>query len=197
MVKDHWREEALKKLLEVRWHGRGGQGAWTASELLARAAIDEGKFIQSFPEFGPERMGAPVTAFTRISNEPIRLHCAVYNPDVVAVLDSTLLKTVKVADGLDEEGGNIIVNTKEEPSEIRKLLSTDKGKLWTVPATEISIRTLGMPITNTAMLGAVAHVTGIVALETIGKMISARFRPDVAEKNFAVVKESFQEVKSE
>ena len=187
----------MKKLLEVRWHGRGGQGAWTASELLARAAIDEGKFIQSFPEFGPERMGAPVTAFTRISNEPIRLHCAVYNPDVVAVLDSTLLKTVKVADGLDEEGGNIIVNTKEEPSEIRKLLSTDKGKLWTVPATEISIRTLGMPITNTAMLGAVAHVTGIVALETIGKMISARFRPDVAEKNFAVVKESFQEVKSE
>ena len=96
----------MKKILEVRWHGRGGQGAWTASELLARAAIAEGKHIQSFPEFGPERMGAPVTAFTRISTEPIMIHCAVYNPDVVAVLDPTLLKTVKVVDGLSEEGGH-------------------------------------------------------------------------------------------
>jgi 2-oxoacid:acceptor oxidoreductase gamma subunit (pyruvate/2-ketoisovalerate family) len=187
----------LKKILEVRWHGRGGQGAWTASELFARAAIAEGKYIQSFPEFGPERMGAPVTAFTRISTEPIRLHCAVYNPDVVAVLDPTLLKTVKVADGLSDEGGNILVNTKEKPEQIRKVLGTDKGKVWTVPASDISMRILGMSITNTAMLGAVARVTGIVSLETIEKMIRARFRPDVAEKNFAVVKEAFQEVKSE
>jgi len=187
----------LKKILEVRWHGRGGQGAWTASELLARAAISEGKHIQSFPEFGPERMGAPVTAFTRISTEPIRLHCAVYNPDVVAVLDPTLLKTVKVADGLSEEGGNIIVNTKDASSEIRKLLSSDRGKLWAVPASEISMKILGMAITNTAMLGAVARVTGIVSLETIEKMVKERFRADVAEKNFAVVKEAYQEVKSE
>jgi 2-oxoacid:acceptor oxidoreductase gamma subunit (pyruvate/2-ketoisovalerate family) len=187
----------LKKILEVRWHGRGGQGAWTASELFARAAIAEGKYIQSFPEFGPERMGAPVTAFTRISTEPIRLHCAVYNPDVVAVLDPTLLKTVKVADGLSDEGGNILVNTKEKPEQVRKVLGTDRGKIWTVPASDISMRILGMSITNTAMLGAVARVTGIVSLETIEKMIKARFRPDVAEKNFAVVKEAYQEVESE
>jgi 2-oxoacid:acceptor oxidoreductase gamma subunit (pyruvate/2-ketoisovalerate family) len=187
----------LKKILEVRWHGRGGQGAWTASELLARAAIDEGKYIQSFPEFGPERMGAPVMAFTRISEAPIRLHCGVYNPDVVAVLDSTLLKSVKVADGLSEEGGNIVVNTKDEPTEARKLLNSSSGKLWTVPATEISIKLLGMPITNTAMLGAVARVTEIVSLNTIEKMVNARFRPDVAEKNFAVVKEAYEGVKSE
>ena len=187
----------MKKILEVRWHGRGGQGAWTASELLAQAAISEGKYIQSFPEFGAERMGAPVTAFTRISTEPIRLHCAVYNPDAVAVLDPTLLKSVKVADGLSEEGGNIIVNTTDVHAEIRKQLGTDKGKLWTVPATEISIKILGMPITNTAMLGAVAHVTEIVSLETINKMIKGRFRPDVAEKNFAVVKEAYEEVKPE
>jgi 2-oxoacid:acceptor oxidoreductase gamma subunit (pyruvate/2-ketoisovalerate family) len=187
----------LKEILEVRWHGRGGQGAWTASELLARAAIAEGKHIQSFPEFGPERMGAPVTAFTRISTEPIRLHCSVTNPDVVAVLDPTLLKSVKVADGLSEDGGNIIVNTKEEPSAVRKLLSSDKGKLWTVPASEISMKILGMAITNTAMLGAVARVTGIVNLETVERMIKERFRPDVAAKNFAVVKEAYQEVKSE
>jgi 2-oxoacid:acceptor oxidoreductase gamma subunit (pyruvate/2-ketoisovalerate family) len=187
----------LKKILEVRWHGRGGQGAWTASELLARAAIAEGKHIQSFPEFGPERMGAPVTAFTRISTEPIRIHCAVYNPDVVAVLDPTLLKTVKVADGLSEEGGSIIVNTKNSPEETRKMLGTDKGKVWTVQASEISLKTLGMPITNTAMLGAVARVTGIVSLETVEKMIKGRFKPEVAEKNFAVVKEAYQEAKPE
>lgn len=187
----------MKKILEVRWHGRGGQGAWTASELLARAAISEGKYIQSFPEFGPERMGAPVTAFTRISTEPIRLHCAVYKPDIVAVLDPTLLKSVKVADGLTEEGGNIIVNTTDQPADVRKQLSTSKGKLWTVPATEISIKILGMPITNTAMLGAVARVTGIVSLETVEKMVKERFRPDVAEKNFAVVKQAYEEVKPE
>jgi 2-oxoacid:acceptor oxidoreductase gamma subunit (pyruvate/2-ketoisovalerate family) len=186
----------LKKMLEIRWHGRGGQGAWTASELLARAAISEGKHIQSFPEFGPERMGAPVTAFTRISTEPIRIHCAVYNPDVVAVLDPTLLKTVKVTDGMSDDGGDIIVNSKENAAQIRKMLDT-KGKVWTVPASEISLKILGLPITNTAMLGAVARVTGAVSLETIEKMIKARFRPDVAEKNFSVVKEAYQEVKSE
>ena len=187
----------VKKILEVRWHGRGGQGAWTASELFARAAIAEGKYIQSFPEFGPERMGAPVTAFTRISVEPIRIHCAVYQPDVVAVLDPTLLKTVKVADGLNEDGGNIVVNSKDSPIETRKLLNSTIGKVWTVPAFEISLKILGIPITNTAMLGAVARVTGIVSLETIEKMVRARFRQDVAEKNFAVVKEAYREVKSE
>jgi len=185
----------MKKILEVRWHGRGGQGAWTASEVLARAAIHEGKYIQSFPEFGPERMGAPVTAFTRISTEPIRLHCAVYNPDVVAVLDQTLLKTVPFTEGLDEKG-TILINSKDNPAEIRKKLNTDKGKVWTVPATEIAIKFLGTPITNTAMLGAVARVTGIVSLESIEKVVRERFRQDIAEKNFAVIKEAYEEVKS-
>ena len=186
----------LKKILEVRWHGRGGQGAWTASELLARAAIYEGKYIQSFPEFGPERMGAPVAAFTRISTEPIRIHCSVYNPDVVAVLDPTLLKTVPFTEGLDEQG-TILINSKDNPAEIRKILNTDKGKVWTVPATEIAIKILGMPITNTAMLGAVARVTGIVSLESVEKVVRERFRQDIAEKNFAVIKEAYEEVKSE
>jgi 2-oxoacid:acceptor oxidoreductase gamma subunit (pyruvate/2-ketoisovalerate family) len=188
---------SLRKILEVRWHGRGGQGAWTASELLARAAISEGKYIQSFPEFGPERMGAPVTAFTRISDEPILLHCAVYNPNVVAVLDPTLLKSINVSDGLTEDQGDIVVNTKDDSKEIRKQLRCDEGKLWTVPATEISMKILGMPITNTAMLGAVARVTSVVKLGTIENMVRGRFRPDVAEKNFAVVKEAYDEVKSE
>ena len=186
----------LKKISEVRWHGRGGQGAWTASELLARAAIYEGNYIQSFPEFGPERMGAPVAAFTRISDEPIQIHCSVYNPDVVAVLDPTLLKTVPVTRGLNEEG-TIIINSKENPADVRKILNTDKGKIWTVPATEIAVRILGRPITNTAMLGAVAHVTRIVKLESIEKVVKERFRLNIAEKNVAVVKEAYKEVKSE
>lgn len=187
----------LKKALEVRWHGRGGQGAWTASELLARAAISEGKYIQSFPEFGPERMGAPVVAFTRISTEPIRLHCLIYNPDVVVLLDPTLLKSVSVIDGLSEEGGSIIVNTRYEPSEVRKQLGSNRGKIWTVPASEIALKVLGIAIVNTAMLGAVVRATDIVSLETIEKMVKERFRVDVAEKNFAVIKEAYQEAESE
>lgn len=189
-------DSPLKKILEIRWHGRGGQGAWTASELLARAAICEGKYVQSFPEFGPERMGAPVSAFTRVSSEPIKIHCAIYNPDVVIVLDPTLLKSVQVADGLSEEG-MIIVNSKDSPAEVRKLLKTDKGKFWAVPATEIAIKILGVSITNTAMLGAAARVTGIVSLESVEKVVKERFRKDVAEKNFAVIKEAYEEVKSE
>jgi 2-oxoacid:acceptor oxidoreductase gamma subunit (pyruvate/2-ketoisovalerate family) len=186
----------LKKLLEVRWHGRGGQGAWTASELLARAAVYEGKYIQSFPEFGPERMGAPVSAFTRISTEPIKLHCAIYNPDVVVVLDPTLLKAVPVTEGLGEEG-TLIINSKDSPAEVRKMLKEDKGKVWTVPATEIAIKILGLPITSTAMLGAVARVTEVVGLESVEKTVRERFRSDIAEKNFAVIREAYEEVRSE
>jgi 2-oxoacid:acceptor oxidoreductase gamma subunit (pyruvate/2-ketoisovalerate family) len=186
----------LKKMLEFRWHGRGGQGAWTASELLARTAIYEGKYIQSFPEFGPERMGAPVTAFTRISTEPIRLHCAVYEPDVVAVLDPTLLKAVPAASGLNENG-IIIVNSADEPAKVKEVLKMGKGKVWTVPATEIALRILGLPITNTAMLGAVARATSIVSLESVEKTVKERFRLDIAEKNFAVIKEAYKEAKQE
>ena len=187
----------MKVMMEFRWHGRGGQGAWTASELLARTALDEGKYIQSFPEFGPERMGAPVTAFTRISSEPIRLHCAIYEPDVVVVLDNTLLKTVPVTAGLNRDGDILIVNSAEEPSALKESLNLTKAKVWTVPATEIALRILGAPITNTALLGCVAKSTGIVTLEGIRKTLGGRFRADLAEKNFAVVNEAYKEAKSE
>jgi 2-oxoacid:acceptor oxidoreductase gamma subunit (pyruvate/2-ketoisovalerate family) len=182
-------------MLEFRWHGRGGQGAWTASELLARTALFEGKYIQSFPEFGPERMGAPVAAFTRISLEPIRLHCAVQDPDVVVVLDNTLLKTVPVTSGINRDEDVIIINSTEEPSKVKADLKVTKGQLWTVPATEIALRILGAPITNTALLGAVAKATNIVTLEGIEKTVKGRFRPDLAEKNFAVIKEAYKEAK--
>ena len=185
----------MKKVIEIRWHGRGGQGAWTASELLAKAAVYEGKYIQSFPEFGPERMGAPVTAFTRISIEPIKIHCAVYNPDVVIVLDSTLMKTVPVTEGLGENG-KIIINSKEKPVEVKQALGANKIEVWTVPATEIAIKILGAPITSTAMLGAAARATNIVNLESIKKTVKERFRADIAEKNFAVIEQAYKEARS-
>ena len=184
----------LKEIIEFRWHGRGGQGAWTASELLARTALKEGKYIQSFPEFGPERMGAPVAAFTRISDKPIRIHCAVYKPDVVVVLDPTLMKTVPVGSGLIDDG-IIIVNSTESPAKVRETLKTEKGTLWVIPATEIALNILGLPITNTALLGTVAKATNIVSLETIEQTVKERFRADIAEKNFAVIQKAYQEAK--
>lgn len=185
----------MKKLLEFRWHGRGGQGAWTASELLARTAIAEGKYIQSFPEFGPERMGAPVTAFTRISTEPIRIHCAVYDPDVVIVLDATLLKSVPVTAGINQDDDILIINSSEDPAVVKQNLKVEKGKVCTIPATEIALRILGAPITNTALLGAVARATNVVTLEGIEKTVKVRFRADLAEKNMAVIRQAYAEAK--
>jgi 2-oxoacid:acceptor oxidoreductase gamma subunit (pyruvate/2-ketoisovalerate family) len=141
-------------------------------------------------------MGAPVTAFTRISTEPIRIHCAVYEPDVVIVLDPTLLKTVPVTSGLDKDG-IIIINSAEKPAKVRGNLKVEKGNVWTIPATEIALKILGVPITNTAMLGAVARATSIIALESVEKIVKERFRSDLAEKNFAVIKEAYQEAKQE
>jgi len=181
---------------EVRWHGRGGQGAWTASELLAKAAVHEGKYIQSFPEFGPERMGAPLRAFTRISDKPINLHCAIYTPNVAVVLDPTLLKAVPVAEGLPEDG-ILVVNTRESPAEVRKQLNLTGRKVWTIPATDIAVKIIGRPITNTAMLGAVARAVTIVSLESIEKAIKARFPLKIAEKNVQVIKTAYKEAKSE
>jgi 2-oxoacid:acceptor oxidoreductase gamma subunit (pyruvate/2-ketoisovalerate family) len=186
----------MSQLQEIRWHGRGGQGAWTASELLAKAAILEGKYVQSFPEFGPERMGAPLAAYTRISNEPIKLHCSIYNPNVVVVLDPTLLKTVKVTDGLTEDG-TLVVNTREPPAELRKKLDITSQKTWTVPATDIAIKILNVPITNTSMLGAAIRAASLANLESIEKVIRERFGQALAERNIAVIREAYKEAKTE
>lgn len=183
-------------LKEFRWHGRGGQGAWTASELLARAAISEGKYIQSFPEFGPERMGAPVKAYTRISDKPIRLHCAVYNPDLSIVMDPTLLATVPVANGLGNEG-ILIINSPEDPKIMKEKLKMTQGSIWTVSATDIAMKILGRAITNTAMLGVVTRATGIVEMESIEKAVQNRFPGPLAEKNMGVINEAYKEAKSE
>ena len=140
---------------------------------------------------------SPTQAFTRISSEPIRLHCAIYDPDVVVVLDNTLLKSVPVTSGLNREESVLIINSTEDPAVVRQNLGVTKGKVWTVPATEIALRILGAPITNTALLGCVAKATNIVTLEGIHKTLKGRFRSDLAEKNFAVIKEAYVEAKSE
>jgi 2-oxoacid:acceptor oxidoreductase gamma subunit (pyruvate/2-ketoisovalerate family) len=188
--------DSLMVLKEFRWHGRGGQGAWTASELLARAAIHEGKYIQSFPEFGPERMGAPVKAYTRISEEPIRLHSAVYHPNLAIVMDPTLLATVPVTEGLGKDG-MLILNTTNDSKTMKSKLKMTQGTVWTVSATEIALRILGRAITNTAMLGVVARATGIVEMESIEKAVNDRFPEQLAEKNIGVIKEAYKEARPE
>lgn len=188
-------EVKVAYLREIRWHGRGGQGAWTASELLARAAIREGKYIQSFPEFGPERMGAPVKAFTRISDGPINLHCAIYAPDVVAVLDPTLLKTVPVTEGLKKDGV-LVINTRETPAQLEEQLDFPRHQLWTISATDIAVEILGRPITNTAMLGAVARAAATVDLKSIQEAVKERFPLKIAERNMKILERAYNEVKS-
>jgi 2-oxoacid:acceptor oxidoreductase gamma subunit (pyruvate/2-ketoisovalerate family) len=142
-------------------------------------------------------MGMPVTAFTRISTEPIRLHCTVYDPDVIVVLDNTLLNIVPVTAGLNQNDDCLIINSNKKPSVLKETLKVEKGKVWTTPATKIALKILGTPITNTAMLGAVARASNIVSLQGIEKSLKKRFNRDLAEKNFTVIKEAYEKTKSE
>lgn len=188
-------------LLEVRWHARGGQGAVTASRFLSEAAIRENKHFQAFPEFGTERMGAPIRAFTRVGSETIYVHSQVNNPDAVVVLDPTLLGPVNVTEGLKDDGV-LIVNYSGKPSEIREMLKLgNKYKVYTVDATKIARETIGRPITNTAMVGALVRVTGVVkyenVLEQLKSTFGGRFRQDVVDRNVKSLERAFQEVVSE
>ena len=146
---------------EIRWHGRGGQGAKTAALLLADVAFKTGKYVQGFPEYGPERMGAPITAYNRISDQPIRVHSNIYTPDLVAVVDETLLHSVDVTDGLKEDGA-VIVNSPKSPEEIRPMLKGYNGKVYTVDARKISEEALGKYFPNSPMLAAAVAVSGIM-----------------------------------
>jgi 2-oxoacid:acceptor oxidoreductase gamma subunit (pyruvate/2-ketoisovalerate family) len=181
------------KIYEVRFHGRGGQGAWTASLLLAQAGLDEEKNIQSFPAFGPERAGAPITAFTRISEGKIELHSSIYDPDVVVVLDPTLLGPA-VAEGISKNT-KLIVNTNKSAKEILELLGLKDIETWTVDATTLAIDMLGRPITNTAMLGSIVKATDVVKLESITKVVKDRFEGKIGELNAELVKKAYEEVK--
>jgi len=180
-------------LIEIRWHGRGGQGAVTSAELLAKAAIDEGKYAQAFPSFGPERRGAPVLAFDRISeNKPIRVRAEILEPDVVVVLDSTLLQVVNVTSGL-KENGLVVINSKKELQDIAAELG-NKWRVAVVDATRIARETLGVPIVNTTMLGALLRATGAVKVESMLAPLQARF-DRLAERNISAMKKAFGETK--
>lgn len=184
-------------MLEVRWHGRGGQGAKTASQFLAEAAIDTGKHIQSFPEYGPERAGAPIRAYTRIDDEPIKIHCGVTNPNVVVVIDPTLA-TKDVLEGLDQDGV-LVVNTSKTPQQLKKELNITSIKVATVDATKISLEILGVPIPNTPMLGALAKVSPIVPLDKIKESIKKKFLKKLGEEktnaNIKAVDRAYNEVR--
>jgi pyruvate ferredoxin oxidoreductase gamma subunit len=158
----------MSKMMEIRWHGRGGQGAKTAAMLLAEAALDAGKFIQAFPEYGPERAGAPIRAFTRISDDKIDIHCAVTNPHIVVVIDPTLVGPVNVTDGIDEDG-LLLVNTNKTPGEIREMVNMKGGKVYTVDASKIALETLGRDLPNTPMLGALVAATSLIDQRCYGR----------------------------
>lgn len=190
----------MGKVVEIRWHGRGGQGAKTASLLLADAAFNTGKYIQGFPEYGPERMGAPITAYNRISDDRLTIHSNIYEPDYVVVVDDTLLTSVDVTAGLKETGA-IIINTTKTPDEVKPLLKGYKGKVCTVDARTISVDTLGKYFPNTPMLGAVVKVSKIMDEELFLKDMVDSFKhkfakkPEVVEGNIKALERSMQEVK--
>lgn len=191
----------MDDIIEIRWHGRGGQGAKTASLLLADAAFNTGKYIQGFPEYGPERMGAPITAYNRISTSPIRLHSNIYEPDYVVVVDDTLLESVDVTAGLKETGA-IVINTTKDIESIKPLLKGYKGKIYTIDARKISEEALGKYFPNTPMLAAIVKVSNIMTEEEFLNDMKTSFKhkfakkPDVIDGNIKALQLALQEVRS-
>ena len=187
-----------KDMYEVRWHARGGQGAKTAAALVAEVALAEGKYSQGFPEYGPERMGAPIRGYTRIADRPIRIHSAVYYPDAVVVLDETIMETVDVAENLSDDGV-VIVNTKRPAEEVKKELSHQGAGVYLLDASGIALAEIGRDIPNTPMIGALVKASGRVKLETVLKdtehKLGKKFPEKVVQGNLAAVKRGFEEVK--
>lgn len=186
----------MNKGIEIRWHGRGGQGAKTAALLLADVAFKTGAFVQGFPEYGPERMGAPITAYNRISMEPIRVHSNIYTPDLVVVVDETLLESVDVTAGLKENGA-IIINTPKSGKEVLPLLGGYKGSVYTVDARSISVEALGKYFPNSPMLAAAVAVSGIMEREQFISEMKASYqhkfakKPEVIEGNMKALTMTF------
>ncbi len=187
----------MAELTEIRWHGRGGQGVVTAGELLAETALDSGQYFQAFPDYGPERMGAPIRAFTRLSPDPITIHSQIEEPDVVLVLDPTLLGAVAVTEGLDEEGV-LVVNTAMSPTEVREELDFHIGKVFTVDASHIAIEEMGREITNTPMLGAFAAATGLVSIDALAREVrewfGSKLSQEAVDANVRALKRAAEEV---
>ena len=189
----------MENLIEIRWHGRGGQGAKTACLLLADAAFNTGKYIQGFPEYGPERMGAPLTAYNRISSTPITIHSAIYEPNYVVVVDDTLLDSVDVTAGLKEDGA-ILVNTTKDAEKLKSKLKGYKGGIYTIDARSISIEALGKYFPNTPMLAAIVKITGVIPEDTFINDMEGSFKhkfakkPEVIEGNMKALKLALEKV---
>ncbi len=189
-----------QEMTEIRWHGRGGQGAKTAAQLVAQVALEEGKFSQGFPEYGPERMGAPIRGFTRISEGAIRLHCPIEHPDVVVVLDETLLALPMVAEATTD-GTVFVINTTAPPAEIKTKLDRPGAEVYCIDATGISLDEIGRPIPNTPMIGALIKATGCITLDAIKKDVEKKFLKKFGERvvqgNIRAIERAHEEVKSE
>ena len=183
----------MAKIIDVRINGRGGQGAVTASRLLGEAAILEGQYVHAFPNFGPERAGAPVTAFTRISPEPFTVKTEVTEPDIVVVIDPTLLDSVPVADGL-KPGGTIVVNYEEDKESLLKYFEGVDAKIYKVPGTKIAMEEIGRNVPNLLMLGALIKVTSIIKLESLIEVTKKRFAGEIGEKNARAIRRAYEEV---
>ena len=190
----------MSKITEIRWHGRGGQGAKTACLLLADVAFTAGKYVQGFPEYGPERMGAPITAYNRISDDRCTVHSNIYTPDFVVVVDESLLDSVDVTKGLKEEGA-IVINSARDPESFRESLRGYKGKVFTIDARSISERNLGNYFPNTPMLAAIVKVSQVLDEDQFVKDMEESFhhkfssKPQVIEGNMNCLKQSLKEVK--
>ena len=189
----------MNNLIEIRWHGRGGQGAKTASLLLADAAFNTGKYIQGFPEYGPERMGAPITAYNRISDTPITIHSNIYEPDYVVVVDDTLLTSVPVTTGLKKDGA-IVINTTKTPEQLKELLKGYEGAVYTIDARKISEEALGKYFPNTPMLAAIVKVAGVMTDEELLEDMKTSFKhkfakkPEVIDGNMKALEFALKEV---
>ena len=190
-------EKVLEQMVEIRWHSRAGQGAVTAAETLASAALREGKHVQAFPEFGPERMGAPLRAFNRISPRPIRIHGVVEEANVVIVVDPSLLGAVPVDENVAPDG-IIVANTTKSVDEARRMLILDGQKVACVDATQIAMDCFGMQKPNTPMLGAVARTTDLISLDTllaeVEETFSKKFPPKLVEGNLQAIRRAYEEV---
>ena len=189
----------MSEILEVRWHGRGGQGTVTAAKVFADACLSGGRYVQAFPEYGPERSGAPLRAYNRISLKELRMHCPVLNPKIVVVADATLLDSINVLDGAPEDAF-LIVNTSKEPAMTRtKVKAKDSQKVFTVDATKIAIDCFGRAMPNSPLVGALAKVSGIVSLEAVledvKKSFGKKFAQKVIDGNLEAVKRGYGEVK--
>lgn len=190
----------MERITEIRWHGRGGQGAKTACLLLADVAFEAGKYVQGFPEYGPERMGAPITAYNRISDDPCTIHSNIYTPDYVVVVDETLLSSVDVTAGLSPDGA-VVINTGKAPEEVKPLLNGYEGRVFTIDGRSVSERHLGKNFPNTPMLAAIVKVSGVLDEDQFIKDMEASFRhkfaskPQVVEGNMNCLKDAMKEVR--